>query len=259
MVDVRAQSNKHVGWFTGPDNLISDAHWVSGPTLAELQGLLNFSEASKIDGTDFGLEASEQSDDRSFVDAAGAQSRSFDSASGNLEIYTPARGDNSSIKAQTWDAISHPRTKLALAQRFIKEAAAPLAAGDEINVFRVETDARQHNRNDVSRTLGIGLVLQDNLLVNYIVPASTPTAPAVSGASGLAAAAPGSVHFLKLTYHGRNVTIGADWVSSNESVALVRHGVVYIRPGATDGATATITPSVLGAASVTPISITVVD
>jgi hypothetical protein len=261
MVDTRAQSNNKVGWFVGPDNAIPNARWVSGPTLADLTALLNISTATKIDGTDFGLEASEQSEDRSFTDAAGAQSRSFDSASGNIEIYTPGKGDNSSIYAQTWSAMSKPRTKLALAQRFIKLAPTPLAAGDEINVFRVQTDARQHNRNDSSRTLGIGLVLQDDILVNYIVPSATPNPVVVAaqGGSNIAtAAALGSIHFLRATYEGRNVTVGTTWVSSNENVATVtRHGIVRISPTATPGATATISATVKGSAAGTGIAVKV--
>ncbi|UOE45886.1 hypothetical protein [Agromyces larvae] len=255
MTDVRAQSNKAVGWFAGPDTAITDDRWVSGPTLAELQSLLNISAETKIDGTDFGLEASEQSDDRSFADAAGAQSRSFDSASGSIEIFTPSRGETSGLRVQVWNTLAKPRTKLAIAQRFITNQAAAIAPGQVVNLFRVITDDRQHNRNDVSRTLGIGLVLQDNLLSNYVVPSAVPTAVTLTpdGEDGFDVVV-GTPLYLKATYEGVNVTVGADYASSDENIFTVtKHGILIPRAAGT----ATLTVSIAGSAAGTPIDVTV--
>ena len=252
-MDVRAQSNKRVGWFVGPDNSISEANWVAGPSLAELQSLLNISQETKFDGTDFGLEASEQSEDRSFMDAAGAQSRSSDSASGNIEIYTPSKGETSGLRVQTWVALAKPRTKVAIGQRFITDAGTPIAAGQVLNVFRAITDDRQHNREDVSRTLGIGLVLQDNLLSNYIVPSAVPTEVEISPAGPISVTM-GEPFYLRAEYEGNNVTVGADYVSSDESIFVVtRHGIVIpVAPG-----TANLTATIAGSAVGTPVAVTV--
>ncbi|MEV5068953.1 hypothetical protein MRBLMI12_000510 [Microbacterium sp. LMI12-1-1.1] len=248
-------TNAHVAHLAGPDSAISDAHWVSGPTLAELQSLKNISAATKVDGTDFNVEASDQVDDRSFADQAGAQSRGFTQASGNVEIYTPGRNENTGIVAETWDILGSPRTRLAYAQRFVKPQASPVAAGDELNIFRVITDDRQHNRNDASRTLGRGLVLQDNAIINYIAPAAVPNpvtvAPLTAGAITVAM---GDVLFLKATYQGRNVTVGAEYVSSDESVFIVTNGGVIIPVGAGE---AELSVTVLGSAVGTPIDVTV--
>lgn len=253
MVDVKVLSNGKIRWGAGPSSAIANARWVSGPTLAELQSLTNVSAAVKIDGTDFGLEASDQSDDRSFADAAGSQARSFSQASGNIEIYTPAKGEVSGINVTAWDILSKTRTKLAIAQRFVKSQSSAIVAGDEVNVFRVITDDRIHNRNDVSRTLGIGLVLQDDLLVNYIVPSAVPTAPAISP-SGAITLTVGTPSFRKVSYEGRNITVGAKYVSSNEAVFTVTpHGILI--PVA--AGTATLTVSYPGAAALAPISVTV--
>lgn len=251
MVDAKVMTNDKFGWLVGPSTAIPAANWTSGPTLAQVQSLLNVSEAVKIDGTDFGLEASEQSDDRSFVDAAGSQSRAFNAASGNVEIYTPK--DPSGIYVQAWNAMSKPRTKLVVGQRPVKNSSAAIAAGDEINLFSVMTDERSHNRNDSSRTLGIGLLPQGDILVNYIVPASVPTAPTVSGGTGLSTAQIGKPVFLKVAYQGRNITVGAKYVSSNENVFKVRHGIVI----PTGVGTATLTVSYPGAAVVPPVTVTV--
>ena len=255
-MDTRVLSNQRVAWFAGPASSVPAASYESGPTLAQLQSLTNISEATKIDGTDFNIEGSEQSDDRSFLDAAGSQSRSYDAASGNIEIYTPAKGDTTSIFAETWDILSPTRTPLTIAQRVVKQAASPLEAGDEINLFSVLTDERVHNRNDVSRTLGIGLVLQGNMLVNYIVPSETPTAPAVTVENGadLETLAVDDVAFVTVEYEGRNITVGATYVSSDEGVfRVLSNGVIL----ATGIGTATLTVSYPGAAAVTPITVTV--
>ncbi len=247
-------TNGHFGWFAAPETSISDEHWDSGPTLTELQVLENYSQTVKIDGTDFNLEASEQVEDRSFADQAGAQSRGSMAASGTLEIYTPGKGDTSSINAQGWGVFATPRTRLALAQRPVEVQTKPIAAGDELNVFRVITDGGTHNRNDASRTLGTSLLLQDDLLVNYIVPSAIPTAPVVSPASPtVTTEAPA---YLKVTYEGRNITAGAKYTSSDESVAIVTQSGIIVGIAA---GTAEITVSYPGAATVAPIEITVTE
>lgn len=253
MADATVISNGHLAWFAGPDSAISEANWNSGPTLAQLQTLVNHSAGIKIDGTDFGAEASDQVDDRSFADQAGAQSRGFQNASGSLEVYVPGEGDTTSAHAKAYDTFTKPRTRLALAQRAVKAQSAAIAPGDEINLFRVETDSRQHNRNDASRTTGVGLVYKGVSHINYIVPASTPTAPTASKST--VAVAVGDAAFVDITYQGRNVTAGAKYISSNEAVATVTPGGTILGVGA---GTATITYSIPGgAAPASGITVTV--
>jgi hypothetical protein len=247
----------NVAWFAGPDSAIPDAAWSSGPTLAQLLTLLNVSAGVKIEGTDFGVEASEQVDDRSFADQAGAQSRGPVQASGSIEVYTPGKGDNSSAHAVAYNTFSTPRTRLALGQRFAKPQSSPLVAGDEVSLFRVQTDARQHNRNEASRTLGVGLVFQDNALLNYIVPAATPQSPTVAIQGGISLTTgftTGKIAMLKVTYHGRNITAGAVYSSSNESVFTVSKGgvIVAVGPG-----TAQLNVSYPGAGTVAAQTVTV--
>lgn len=68
-------TNNHLAWLFGPESALTEEQWVEGPSLAAVQSLTNLSAAVKVDGTDFNVEASEQVDDRSFADQAGAQSR----------------------------------------------------------------------------------------------------------------------------------------------------------------------------------------
>ena len=254
MTDAPVMTNAHFGWFAGPDSTISESGWDNGPSLTELSGLDNYSATVKIDGTDFNVEASDQVEDRSFADEAGAQSRGAMQASGSVEIYTPGRGDTTSVNAKGWETFGIPRTRLALVQRPVAPQDDSIAAGDEVNVFRVITDGGTHNRNDASRTLGTSLLLQDDIFVNYIVPSDPATAPAVTPSGPLALEEAGDVVFLKVTYEGRNITAGAKYISSDETVARVTaNGIVY---AVSDG-TATITVSYPGASSLSPISVTV--
>lgn len=253
MPNTPVMTNGFLGWFAGPDSAITEANWDNGPTLTQLQALVNQSAGVKVDGTDFNLEASEQVDDRSFADQAGAQSRGALNASGSLEIYTPGDLGTTSTESKTWGVFATPRAKLALVQRPVKPQGAPIAAGDEVNVFRVITDGGMHNRNDASRTLGTSLILQDDILANYIVPAAVATAPAVSPA-GPVSLVINRAQFLKVTYQGRNVTVGAKYTSSDESVAVVTPGGVIV---AQKVGTASITVSYPGAAVLTPIVVTV--
>ncbi|MGO2150801.1 MAG: hypothetical protein ACTH32_06325 [Microbacterium gubbeenense] len=248
MVDNTVVSNGHVTWLAGPDSAISESSWNDGPSLSELQSLANFSAGIKIDGTDFANEASEQVEDRSFADQAGAQARGAVNASGSIEVYTPGEGDTTSIHAQTYETFATPRSRLALVQRLIAPQGEPIAAGDEINVYRVETDSRSHNRNDASRTVGTGMNFQGTALIGYIVPSESATKPTPS-VTTLAPAVDG-IEFLEVEYEGRNVTVGATYISSNESVATVTPGGVVVGVG-TGAATISIqVPGASGAASV---------
>lgn len=251
MVDTTVISNSHVAWLAGPDSAISESGWVNGPSLSELRALVNFSAGIKIDGTDFSNEASEQVEDRSFADQAGAQARGPVNASGNIEVYTPGKGDTTSIEARAYDAFTTPRSKLALVQRLLKPQAQQITPGDEVNIYRVETDARQHNRNDASRTVGVGLNFEGTALIGYIVPSSTRTAPTatISGTVPV-----NGVGFIDVTYEGRNVTVGATYTVADETVATVTPGGVVhgLKAGTT-----TISVDVLGSSGPKSVNVTV--
>jgi hypothetical protein len=218
MADTRVLSNRRIGWFAGPDSEITS--WTE-PPIADLQALDNISEAIKIDGTDFNIDASEQGDDRSFTDEAGAQSRTYASFGGNLEAFTPKPEDTTSILRQTKDTIAVPRTELAVAMRVDgKFAHLPIAAGDEISLFHVMSDARAHHRGESSYSYGVNLVPRSDNLVNYIVPSAVPTSPAINVVGPIALAV-GAVSRIKVAYEGRNITIGAVYTSSDPTVAEV--------------------------------------
>lgn len=250
MSDTRVLSNRRVTWGIGPDTAVAD---YSKPTLAELTALKNYSEAVKIDGTDFNISASDQADDRSFTDEAGAKTRSYTQFGGTIEGFTPKQADTNSVFRKLRDTVKTPRTKLALMQRFGKLNGLPVVAGDEISLFRVATDANKHNRSDTSYSYSINLVPRDDVLLNYIVPSAPATPVVVTPATPLSLTVAG-VQLLKVIYQGRNITAGASYASSDEAVVLAgKNGVVY---GVAAG-TATVTINYPGSSAPVVITVTV--
>ena len=252
MANTQVLTNGYVAHFAGPESAISGLGWGTGPSLTELRSLVNYSAGIRADGTDFNVEASDQVDDRSFADQAGAQSRGFASASGNIEPYTPGADDTTSIHALAYDTFNAPRTRLAYAQRFVTPQANQISAGDEINIFRVITDERAHNRNDASRSLGVGMKLQDDLFINYVVPSSVATKPAITPSS--LTLEPGDIAFVDVAYEGVNITVGATYVSSNESVFRVSEGGTIVATGV---GTANLIVTYPGSDDPDPVSVTV--
>lgn len=234
MPNEKILSNKNIGWFVGPETSIPS--WVA-PTLAQLSALLNVSAGVRIAGTDFGIQASEQTDDRSFADEAGAQSLGYPNFGGNISTFVPTNDDTTSAERIAHNAVKKPRTRLAVAQRFGIAQGLALAAGQEINLFRVITDAENPERRQTGYSITTELVAQDDVLVNYIIPPAAPVAVSLTGTSG---GVVGGAGLLGALYQGQAVTAGVTYTSSNAAVAeVLPNGVVLFQSAGTANITAT--------------------
>lgn len=223
MPATKVLSNKRVGFFLGPDTAIDD--W-DEPSLADLQDLVNVTGATNVENTELNVDSSPQQDDRVWTDEAGAQSRGLTEFGGALQFGMPRPDDTASILRTTSDIVRVPGTVLASAVRTITPSTTAIAAGQEINVYHVQTNIPSHGQNDVSKFYDVNFIPRDDVLVNYIVPSASPTAAVLSPATAVTGAATGDVGLVKATYEGRRVTIGAEWVSSNEAAVEVSpHGV----------------------------------
>ena len=221
------------------------------PTLAELLTLTNVSEAVKWDGFDFGIEASEQDEDRALTDAAGAATRGYENFGGNVSFFKPGASDTSSIYRQARNIAGKMHTELTAVQRDGLPASTPFAAGQVVNVFHVISDALQEQRGDKNRYWTTNLKSKGYVGVNRIIPSALPTAVAITG--GATVDADESIQ-LRATYEGNDITVGAEWRSSDEAVAVVtKHGIVI---GISAG-TADITATYPGSASGTAHEVTV--
>ncbi|MBT2484857.1 MULTISPECIES: hypothetical protein [unclassified Microbacterium] len=221
------------------------------PALSEFLSAKNISEATKWDGYDFGIEASEQDEDRALTDAAGASTRGNENFGGSISFYTPTPADTSSIYRQTRNLVAVPHTELVLIQRDGYPASTPFAPGQVVNVFHTITDARSEQRGDKNRYYSVDFKPKGFVGINRIIPSATPTAVTVTGGTTVAAGA--SIQ-LKSVYEGNDITIGATYVSSDETKAIVtKHGIVIgIAAGSVD-----ITATYPGSAAGTTKAITV--
>jgi hypothetical protein len=241
-------SNQRVTVLAGLSSGIAD--WTA-PSLSSLTALTNVSGAVNWAGFDLNIQASEQDDDRTLTDGAGAQSRGFTNFGGGLQFVNPKVTDLVSIFRTTYNIFSTPRVELVVAVRYGKKNSVAPAAGDKWTIYRVMSDAISFGSGDVSVYYTTNLIARDDILPNYIVPSSTPTAVAVTALS--AAPTVGQLVFASAVYEGSDVTKTAVWTSSDEAKMILVHpgifltlatgtpGVVAAYAGGTDSTAVTIT------------------
>ena len=119
------------------------------------------------------------------------------------------------------------------------------------NDYHVITDANNEQRGNKNRYYSINFRQKGGVGVNRIVPSAVATAVTIAGGSTVTVGA--SIQ-LKATYEGNDITVGANWVSSDETKAVVTpHGrVIGIAAGPVN-----ISATYPGSAAGTPKSITV--
>jgi len=253
-IDKRVLANQLVTVLIGPDTAIAD---YEKPTLAELQSLTNVSGAINWDSFDYNVQASDTADDRTLTDAAGAKSRQSSNFGGNIEFVTPKPDDVSSIYRTAYSILKGDRPKLAVVIRVNKSNSAPIAAGDVVNAYRTLADAHslvRASQNKPSYGYKVNFTPQDDIGVNRIVPAATATAVTLTPSSTLALTV-GAVKFLKAAYQGVNITVGAQYVSDDETkVVVTEHGAVIGIAAGTANVTATYPGSAAGTELVVTVS-----
>ena len=217
----KISSNKNTLLALAPKAAVAD---VLKPLLSELLTTTNVSEATKWDGYDFGIESSEQDEDRALTDSATAATRGYENFGGGVAFYTPPPSDTSSIYRKARNLVAVPHTEMVNVQRDGYPASAPFAPGQVINVFHTITDARSEQRGAKNRDYTVDCKPKGFVGINRIVPSTVPTTVTVTGAAAVTA---GQSIQLKAVYEGNDITIGAVWVSSDESIAVVtKHGIV---------------------------------
>lgn len=241
-------SNQRVTVLAGLASAISN--WAN-PTLAELTALTNVSGAVNWDGFDLNIQASEQSDDRTLTDGAGAQSRGYTNFGGGIQFVHPQPTDTSSIFRLAYNLFSTPRVELVVAVRYGKLNSTAPAAGDRFTIYRLIVDAPAIGQNDVSKFYNVTLVARDTILVQYIVP---PASPATIVVTLLAATATvGKVILAKAVYQGWDVTHEVTWVVSDATkLEQVGPGLFLWKAAGTP----TIGATYPGATAATPVATT---
>ena len=150
------------------------ASWAH-PTLVEMQALTNVSGAVNWNSFDLNIKASDQKDDRTLTDGAGAQSRGFTNFGGNLQLVNPRPDDTASVFRTAYNIFSTPRVELVVAVRYGPLNSTAPAAADRWTIYHVVTDAVSFGENDVSKFYQVTLVARDDILVGYILPPTVAT------------------------------------------------------------------------------------
>lgn len=248
-MSTKVLSNQRVTVLAGLASGISD--WTK-PTLAELTALTNVSGAVNWDSFDLNIQASEQSDDRTLTDGAGAQSRGYANFGGNLQFVNPTVTDLASVYRSTYNIFSTPRVQLVVAVRYGKANSTAPAAGDRWYVYRLITDAVSFGQGNVSKYYTVSLIARDDFVANYIVPPAS--AVAITQTIVSASASVGDLVFASATYQGWNVTKEVTWVSSDETKLVPVHPGIFLAKAA---GTPTIQATYPGATASTAGTITI--
>lgn len=247
-MSTKVLSNQRVTVLAGLSSAIAD--WTT-PSLSNLAALKNVSAAVNWSSMDLNIQASEQADDRTLVDGAGAQSRGFTNFGGTLEFVFPKPQDTASIYRETYNIFSTPRVELVVAVRYGKLNSLAPAAGDKWNIYRLVVDAPSFGQGDVSKFYRVNLIARDDILPNYIVPAAVATAITVVVLD--ASVTLGELVFASADYAGWDVTKAVKWTSSNEALLIQVHPGIFqakaagsptltaAYPGATSSTAATVT------------------
>lgn len=244
-------SNQRVSVRAGLASAISN--WKQ-PLLSELTALTDISSAINWNSFDLNIQNSNLKDDRTLTDGAGSQSRSpYINFGGHLQATMPKVTDLTSIYRTVYSLLSTPRVELVIAVRYGPLSSTAPAAADKWTFFHVITDPVIFGENEVSVFYEVHLIARDDIMVQYIVPVASPTAPVVTALASTATVAGGTLIFASATYQGWDVTKVATWSSSDETKLTLVHPGIF-RPLA--AGTPAITVSYPGSLAATPVTIT---
>lgn len=249
MTSTKVLSNQRVTVLAG---LASGISVWANPSLAELTALTNVSSAVNWNSFDLNVKPSDQKDDRTLTDGAGAQSRgSYINFGGAIELVMPMPSDTSSMYRTAYNIFSTMRVELVVAMRYGPLNSTAPAASDEWNIFHVTTDAVAFGQGDVSKFYKVMLVPKDDIVTNYIVPPASPVA--ITTGALTTTATIGKVILAYATYQGWDITKDATWTTSDGTKLQVVHPGVFLVIAA---GTPTITAAYPGATASTPLATT---
>jgi hypothetical protein len=257
MVATRDLANKRIQICLAP--LSSFANLDNGyVTDLELQSntVLKAAPAIRWDGLDFGMQASDQIDDRSLDDDGAAIIRGFAQFGGKMPAFFPKKLDSSSILRQVFNLVKTQGTELGLIERVgWLDRRAAFAAGQTVNIYKVMTDGFMPDTEGTGRYAYLQNMIPRGSVFPWSIVANgtTPAAVAIAGAGTLALTV-GNLALRRATYQGNDITSRATWVSSDPTVAKVdNRGIIEgIKAG-----TANITASYPGGTASTALAVTV--
>lgn len=260
MTDVRlpASGNIQVRWHAS--NAFANP---ARPTPTEVNAGLNITDSISWNDFDFGIQASNTTNDPSLAAKSNVSDRGAMQYGGSISLYLPAdESDVTNDHALAYAALATPRTlgyitmqvDGELSETNVATYAGGLtqtaAEGDLIDVFLVMTSAYSHSiTGEEAFRETINLMPQGEAYPNAVVSAAAPTV-VVTPATATPTA--GDVIALAATVNGRAYTRGVRWTTSDATKATVsQNGIVT----AVAAGAATITATYLGASDTSALTI----
>lgn len=247
---VKLDANQHITVAIGtPDKILN----VGVPLPAELNALQPASVSISWNDWDFGIQASEVSNDPSLADVANYETRGAANYGGGISFYYPKEyDDNTNNHSIIYDLTDIPRTMLLVAIRVDgeKKTSRPFAVGDRVHVFLVQTDSETNSlqgADALRRTVGM---LQQSVFAVY----TTVGSHAITPESATVSATVGEKARILVKCDGREATNSLTFRSSAPNIVEVHAGGVYVAKAA---GTATITATDTFSGNSTTIAVTV--
>lgn len=237
MADTKIMSNQQVTVWWVPAAGLAD---YESPTAAEINAGVNLSAAIAWDGYELGATESNDTDDRSLVDAGNAVTAGFEQFGATLTFFRSLDpNDVTSDFVKAWETFKTGRVHGYLITRVIAPAGGPLAqaaAGDIVSVYRFMADyVADDTEGEDSVKFIVGFLPQGQIKVNTVVK----TAAAVTVAPATLALDVGDKGLATAAIAGRSFTQGVRWASSAPNIASVsQNGVVTALAAGTANITA---------------------
>lgn len=226
-MDIKIAASGHIRvWWALPNAFAN----YKSPTAAEINASLDLSDAISWNDFDFGLQASNTTDDPAITAKGKVSDRGAAQFGGGISLYYPESfDDDSNLYSQAYDALDQPRTVGYVVVRIDGEELSELAVeGDIVHVFRVMTDGYAESiTGEEAFRYTVTLLSQGDLQPNAVVAGAG--APVVVVSPDAPTIAVGESLRLTGTLNGRTYTNGLDWTSSDNSLATVSEAGVVTR------------------------------
>ena len=212
----KTPAEQRVTVWLGPEGSIAD---FDAPTAAEINAMKMVSPSISWNDFDFGLQASETTNDPSLADLANYEDFGASNYGGSMSFYYPKEyTDTSNPHALVYEMTKTPWTKLEAVIRIDGDVKTSVAAadGDLVSVYSVMTDAEANaitGADAYRRT--VGLLQQDQFAYRVPVGPQTVTVTAPK------APAVGEPVKLVVKIGGRVMNGACSFRSSDNSVATV--------------------------------------
>jgi len=249
MVDVKYPISGNIRMWFVPINGIANP---AAPTVPEITAGIDISDAVSWNDKDFGVQASNTINDPAITAKGNVSDRGAAQYGGSLSFYYPQnRLDTTNLYKTVADALDQPGTQgyiivrvdgleLSVPTGTTAQPGTSIAAGDFVNVFRVETAGYGESiTGEEAFRYTVSFITKGFVKTLAVVRTNaTPVAPVIVGTVPSAAA--GTKVALTATLVSRRYTRGLVWTSSAPNIASVsRNGVVTRRATGTANIIAT--------------------